>query len=54
MQRIIERDGLTENEAKQRINAQMSMREKVKRADFVILNNGKLQTSIHLARLEIF
>uniref|UniRef100_A0A914MIQ4 Dephospho-CoA kinase n=1 Tax=Meloidogyne incognita TaxID=6306 RepID=A0A914MIQ4_MELIC len=42
MQRIIERDGLTENEAKQRINAQMSMREKVKRADFVILNNGTI------------
>ena len=54
MQRIIERDGLIENESKQRINAQMSMKEKVKRADFLILNNGKLQTSIHIARLEIF
>ncbi|CAK5056333.1 unnamed protein product [Meloidogyne enterolobii] len=42
MQRIIERDGLTENDAKQRINAQMSMKEKVKRADFVILNNGTI------------
>nr|CAD2165736.1 unnamed protein product [Meloidogyne enterolobii] len=42
MQRIIERDGLTENDAKQRINAQMSMKEKVKRADFIILNNGTI------------
>nr|CAD2188928.1 unnamed protein product [Meloidogyne enterolobii] len=42
MQRIIERDGLIENEAKQRINAQMSMKEKVKRADFLILNNGTI------------
>ncbi|KAL7074386.1 hypothetical protein ACQ4LE_006299 [Meloidogyne hapla] len=42
MKRIIERDGLIEEQAKQRINTQMLLDEKVKRADFVILNNGTI------------
>ncbi|KAF7638761.1 hypothetical protein Mgra_00001842 [Meloidogyne graminicola] len=42
IQRIIERDGITNDEAKQRINAQMPLEDKVKRGDFVITNNGTL------------
>ena len=40
LRRLIERDGLTEEEARQRIAAQMSLDEKRKRADVVIDNNG--------------
>ena len=42
VQRIVERDGSTKAAALRRIRAQMSDREKVKRADMVIRNNGSL------------
>ena len=40
IQRIIERDGLTEEEARRRIAAQMPAEEKARRAQFVILTGG--------------
>ncbi len=41
--RLSERDHLTEVEAQQHINAQMSLDEKRKLADYVIENNGTLE-----------
>jgi dephospho-CoA kinase len=41
--RLMERNGFTEEEAKQRISAQMSVEEKKKRADYVIDNSGTLK-----------
>jgi dephospho-CoA kinase len=41
--RIQERDGLTEVEAQRHIDAQMSIEEKRKLADYVIENNGTLE-----------
>ena len=40
-QRIIERDGLTEEEVISRMKNQISQDEKKKLSDFLILNNGK-------------
>src|SRR5699024_4855739 len=40
LERLMERDESTEEEAKQRINSQMSIKEKAARADTVINNNG--------------
>ena len=40
LQRILERDRITEEEARQRIAAQMAAEEKARRADFVILTGG--------------
>ena len=42
VQRIVERDGSTKAAALRRIRAQMPDREKVRRADIVIRNNGTL------------
>jgi dephospho-CoA kinase len=42
-QRLIERDGLSEQEANLRLNAQMSIEEKKNRADFIVDNTGSLQ-----------
>ena len=39
------RDGIGEEEAKRRISAQMPLAEKVRRADFVIENNGVFHIS---------
>jgi dephospho-CoA kinase len=60
IQRLIERDRIDEDEAKQRIAAQLPTDEKVKRADFVILTGGsKLATDkqvdellVQLSKLE--
>jgi dephospho-CoA kinase len=41
-QRLLERDQLTELEAQKHIDAQMSLEEKRKLADYVIENNGSL------------
>jgi len=38
--RLVARDGLTQAEARRRIGAQMALRDKVARADWVIDNNG--------------
>lgn len=43
IQRIVDRDGSTKAAALRRIRAQMPDREKVKRADMVIRNNGSLE-----------
>ena len=43
IQRIVARDGSTKAAALRRIRAQMPDREKVKRADMVIRNNGSLE-----------
>jgi dephospho-CoA kinase len=40
VRRILERDGISEDEAQQRIAAQMPNEEKTRRADFVILTAG--------------
>ena len=40
--RLRERDGLTDEEAQQHINAQMSLEEKRRLADYVVENNGSL------------
>lgn len=40
MQRLVDRDGLPEKEAKQRLAAQMSTQEKINRADFVVSTGG--------------
>ena len=42
IQRIVDRDGSTKAAALRRIRAQMPDREKIKRADIVIRNNGSL------------
>ena len=42
VQRIVDRDGSTQAAALRRIRAQMPDREKVRRADLVIRNNGSL------------
>ena len=41
--RLIERDQLTDLEAQKHIDAQMSLEEKRKLADYVIENNGSLE-----------
>jgi dephospho-CoA kinase len=43
IQRLMERDGLTREEAMQRIETQLPLDEKVIHADYVINNNGSLQ-----------
>lgn len=42
IQRVMERDGRTYKQVKEIISKQMSEEEKIKKADFVIYNNGKL------------
>ncbi|WP_164668403.1 dephospho-CoA kinase [Virgibacillus doumboii] len=45
LQRLMDRDGFTEEEAYQRINAQISVKEKAELADAVIDNNGSKNDS---------
>ena len=47
LQRIIARDHSTEQEAKSRINSQIPVGEKAKKADAVIDNNGTKEESYH-------
>jgi len=46
LERLMKRNDLTQAEAEARINAQMSIDEKVARADYVIDNDGALQDLI--------
>jgi len=46
IRRIISRDHLTEKEARERVNAQMPLPEKLKYADFVIDNNGSVEDTL--------
>jgi dephospho-CoA kinase len=45
LRRVLERDGLTEDEARQRIAAQMPLDEKRARADVVIDNSGSREST---------
>lgn len=42
--RLVERDGMSRTEAQKRINAQLPLGEKVKAADYLIQNDGSLET----------
>ena len=42
IKRLIKRNNLSKDEALQRIKSQIPMKEKIKKADYVIDNNGKL------------
>lgn len=46
VKRLVQRDHLTEREAKKRIATQMSLSEKVKLADYVIDNSGPVRKTI--------
>ncbi|MFD2761813.1 dephospho-CoA kinase [Lentibacillus juripiscarius] len=52
LERLMERDGYTEKEARQRMNAQIPVKEKAALADAVIDNNGSKQESFR--QLESF
>ena len=43
LRRVMERDNLTEAEARQRVGAQLPIGEKVRRADFVIRTDGSFE-----------
>jgi dephospho-CoA kinase len=43
LRRIMERDGLPESDARRRIDAQLPLEEKVRRADFVIRTDGSFE-----------
>lgn len=43
LQRLMQRNNLSEKEAIQRINSQLPQTEKIKKADFVINNNGSTE-----------
>lgn len=52
LERLMKRDHFTEIEAKQRINSQLSLKEKAKLADVIIDNNGsKHESFVQLERL---
>jgi len=47
VQRLMERDGLSREEILKRINSQMPLSEKIKRADIVVHNDGSLDELNH-------
>jgi dephospho-CoA kinase len=56
IQRIMKRDGYTEEEARGRVDSQMPMDEKRRFADFVVENNGtleELQKQVDVAWIEL-
>ncbi|MBO1264129.1 dephospho-CoA kinase [Proteiniclasticum sp. SCR006] len=46
LQRLKERDGFTEEEARRRISAQMDLKEKMDRSTYVLNNSGALEDTI--------
>lgn len=46
LQRVRERDGFTEDEARNRVSAQMDLREKMNRSTFVLNNSGSLEDTL--------
>ena len=46
LQRLKERDGFTEEEARRRISAQMDLQEKTDRSTYVLNNSGELEDTI--------
>jgi dephospho-CoA kinase len=53
LERVMQRDGLTEAEARLRIGAQMPIEEKVRRADYVIRTDGTFEETDRQVR-EVF
>jgi len=52
LERIIGRDGLSEEDAQQRIDAQMPLAQKVELADYVVMNTGTLaDLDVEIAKL---
>ena len=52
IKRLIRRDGISEEEAKQALKAQMVLKQKVEQADYVIDNNGRLEeTQVQVQRV---
>ncbi|MGQ9842298.1 MAG: dephospho-CoA kinase [Spirochaetota bacterium] len=45
LKRGVKRDGITENEIKARLNHQISLKEKMKLADYIIDNSGSLENT---------
>jgi dephospho-CoA kinase len=45
IQRVVQRDGLTEADVRQRLAAQIPIKEKVRRADYVIDTNGSFENT---------
>jgi len=43
LRRVMERDGLTDTQARQRVDAQLPIAEKVRRADYVIRTDGSFE-----------
>ncbi|MBI5238122.1 MAG: dephospho-CoA kinase [Deltaproteobacteria bacterium] len=50
IKRSVKRDQITEGEARQRMEAQMNLKEKAAMADFVIENNGTMEETERKAR----
>lgn len=46
LQRLRERDGFTEEEARNRISAQMDLKEKMKLSNYVLNNSGSLEDTL--------
>ena len=52
IERLMERDGISEEEAEQALKAQMVLKEKVEMADYVIDNSGRLEeTQVQVQRV---
>jgi dephospho-CoA kinase len=52
VRRVVERDRMTEEEARQRLAAQMPIEEKARRADYVIRTDGTIdETNRHVAEV---
>jgi len=45
VKRLMQRDGLSQEDIRSRIRAQMPLAEKMKRADYIIDNNGSMEES---------
>ncbi len=50
VRRCVERDGISEADARRRSKAQLELREKAAMADFVIENNGPMEETRKKAR----
>lgn len=46
LERLIKRDGIEKNEAERKIESQMSLDKKAKKADFIIHNDGSVEETI--------
>jgi len=53
IERVLRRNGLTREEARQRLSCQIPVKEKLGYADYVIENNGNIESAVEQAR-EVF